>query len=269
MIKRYITGAYSSQNRFAASPEIFAQFHDFVESYQSQEDDMISFRDLQTAISELFNGHYDLLDGFQKLLPGFRKEVESRRRETRKLRRQQWFVTACLAQTQSPLLRLPREIRDNIWSEVVSGNIAHVEKDLASGKFLYYQCMAPNGFKSSVCPPGTGDHAQCSVSGPSNFAGFRRICKQIYLELPDCHDTFFSHSALQFSDLEDAEEFLFSLEERDRAAITHLRLPVPREVWATDRSASELPAFMAWNHINNYFSCPWDRESVCILRNPT
>ncbi|KAM3076938.1 hypothetical protein ACMFMG_003594 [Clarireedia jacksonii] len=261
---RTLLGSYIDvvEARFAENPEVFAQFHDCIESFQSQEDGSISLRDLKSAIYELFDGHHDLLHGFRQLLPGFAAEVESRQKEAKKLQRQKDLVTACLVQTESPLLRLPREIRDNIWSEVVSGNIAHVNKDPATGKFSYHQCVAPTGLKSSVCPPGTGDHAQCSTSGPSNFAGFRRICKQIYLELPDSRHTLFSQNALQFSDLEDAEEFLFSFEESVRAEISHLRLSVPRQVWAATHSDTGHPLFRAWEHINNYCSCPWDRKSL-------
>lgn len=259
-------GAYQTQDRFAANPEVFAQFRDFIESFQLQNDGTISLRDLEVVIWELFDGHDDLLHEFRQLLPDFAAEVESSRRETKEVQRQEEHVKACLVQTGSPLLRLPREIRDNIWSEVISGNIAHVNKDPVSGKFSYHRCLAPNAFKSSVCPPGTGDHARCSTSGPSSFAGFRRICKQIYLELPDSRKTLFAQNALAFSDLEDAEEFLFSLDECDRAAITHLRLSVPRQVWTAANSDTNLSSFRAWEHINNYFSCPWDRKSVCISR---
>ncbi|PQE28995.1 hypothetical protein CJF30_00004010 [Rutstroemia sp. NJR-2017a BBW] len=263
-----LLGRYSdvveSQSRFADNPEVFAQFRDFIETFQSQEDDMISLSDLTDAIEDLFSGHYDLLDNFYALLPGFKADVESHRKQTRRLQKREALLGNCRIQTESPLLRLPREIRDNIWSEVVSGNIAHVHKDPASREFRYHQCVAANGFNSSVCPPGTGDHAECSVTGPSSFAGFRRICKQITLELPDLQDAFFSGNALQFSDLEDAEQYLFALEEPDRAAIAHLRLPVPRQVWAAEGAEAELPTFKAWEHINNYFSCPWDRASLRV-----
>jgi hypothetical protein len=126
--------------------------------------------------------------------------------------------------------------------------------------------MASKGLKSLACPPGLGDHIDCPTSGPSNYAIIQLVCKQIHKEL-DSAGTLFSHSALQFADLDVAYQYLFGLREDDRAAITHLRLSIPYSL------TSALPGSnydiyhgpeMAdnWQAICNYFSSPWDRKTV-------
>lgn len=175
-------------------------------------------------------------------------------------------IRACKGQTKSALLCLPREIRDKIWKDVVVDNIVHVSRDVDSERFSYHSCLASKGLKSSACPSGEGDHAQCATTArwkTRNLPSYRLICKQISFELPDTKSTFFSKNAFHFDNLEDAEEYLFALRENDRAAITHLRLPIPyslsRQTWNSG------PEFRAWESIMNYFSCPWVRDTVCIL----
>ena len=38
---------------------------------------------------------------------------------------------ACSKQSSSPLLKLPRELRDKIWAGVVSDNIIHISRNAA------------------------------------------------------------------------------------------------------------------------------------------
>jgi hypothetical protein len=181
---------------------------------------------------------------------------------------------ACERQSDSRLLTLPREIRDRIWEDVVTGNVIHVStcsdihvKRRRSGRpkrprWNYHSCMASKGLESSACPPGSGDHIHCLTSGPSNYAIIHLVCKQIHIEL-DSADTFFSHNALQFADLHVAYKYLFGLKEDDRAAITHLRLSIPYSWTSVEHDAHRRPKNVPeWQAICNYFSNPWDRRTV-------
>jgi hypothetical protein len=182
---------------------------------------------------------------------------------------------ACERQSDSRLLSLPREIRDKIWEDVVTGNVIHVStcseirviKRRRSGRpkrphWNYHSCMASKGLESSACPPGSGDHIHCLTSGPSNFAIIHLVCKQIHMELNSA-DTFFSHNALQFADLDVAYKYLFGLNEDDRAAITHLRLSIPYSLTSVEHEPCHRPGNVPeWHAICNYFSNPWNRRTV-------
>jgi len=182
---------------------------------------------------------------------------------------------ACERQSDSRLLTLPREIRDKIWEDVVTGNVIHVStsseihhvKRRRPGRpkrprWIYHSCMASKGLESSACPPGSGDHIHCLSSGPSNYAIIHLVCKQIHIEL-DSADTFFSHNALQFADLHVAYKYLFGLREDDRAAITHLRLSIPYSLTTVRvERYHHYGNFPEWHAICNYFSNPWDRRTV-------
>jgi hypothetical protein len=181
---------------------------------------------------------------------------------------------ACERQSNSGLLALPREIRDKIWENVVTGNVIHVStcseihvKRRRSGRpkrthWHYHSCMASKGLQSSACPPGSGDHINCPTSGPSNYAIIHLVCKQIHIEL-DSASTFFSRNALQFADLEVAYKYLFGLKENDRAAIAHLRLSIPYSVTGMGDPFNHRPGDIPeWHAICNYFSNPWNRRTV-------
>jgi hypothetical protein len=96
-------------------------------------------------------------------------------------------------------------------------------------------------------------------TGPSNHPNIRLICKQALLELPDAETTFFSENAIQFADLETADAFLFDLTEPQRSAIPHLRLAIPFNI--ATRGTFEL-----WQGILNYFSNPWERQTVRLVK---
>lgn len=196
---------------------------------------------------------------------------------------------ACDIQSNSKLLTLPREIRDRIWEEAVTGNIIHVTRapdrlakrkrtthrssttPKRKQKYTFHTCNSPLGLKSSASPPGQGDHSQCTTSGPSDYPNLNLVCKQMYHELPELTATIFSKDAFQFADLESAEEYLFQLEEDQRASISHLRIALPyaltvglnqdwRQHWRY--SANQPNIWNSWMAICNYFSNPWDRETV-------
>lgn len=187
---------------------------------------------------------------------------------------------ACERQSSSRLLTLPREIRDKIWKEVVTGNVIHIStssdihvKRWRSGRpkhphWQYYSCMSSQGLQSSVCPPGSGDHVNCPTSGPSTYAIIHLVCKQIHIEL-DSAGTFFSHNALQFADLEVANRYLFGLGEDDRASITHLRLLIPYSLMSMNHRPYYHPGKVPeWHAICNYFSNIWDRRTVRHVQSP-
>ncbi|KAN0104451.1 hypothetical protein V8E51_010196 [Hyaloscypha variabilis] len=187
---------------------------------------------------------------------------------------------ACDRQSASRLLTLPREIRDKIWEEVVTGNIIHIStssdihvKRGRSGrpkrpKWQYYICVASKGLKSSVCQPGSGDHRDCPTSGPSNYAIIHLICKQIHMEL-DSARTFFSHNALQFADLDIAYKYLFGLQEDDRASITHLRFLIRYTLMSVDYRSYHHPGMVReWYALCNYFSNIWDRKTLNMYPQP-
>ncbi|RDW79741.1 hypothetical protein BP6252_04379 [Coleophoma cylindrospora] len=176
-------------------------------------------------------------------------------------------------QTQSKLMTLPREIRDRIWWQVVTGNVLHVapRKESAPARsrqarkrqktlpaFNLYMCAASKGLQSSACSPGVADHSDCVVEGGSTFPNYQAICKAVRHELPPAK-LFYSHNAFQFAELLTAEQFLFGLAEQDRAAITHLRLDVPFQIGDWNCSAAEQHA---WTAICNYYSVPWDRSTL-------
>ncbi|EDN93875.1 predicted protein [Sclerotinia sclerotiorum 1980 UF-70] len=268
VIHRYLN---TIKSRFQDDPTIYEQFIHFTENFQ--EDGDMSSGDLEMVLEVLFRGHDDLIQEYHNLRPTFEEaktfymerkreeeeaEVEEMKRIADATRRD--HIRACEVQSKSTLLRLPREIRDTIWKDVVSENIVHISRDANSSSYSFHSCVAPNGLKSSACPSGKGDHTQCATTGPSDFPSYRLICKQINLELPDARGTLFSKSVFHFDDLVDAEEYLFGLKERDRAAITHLRLPIPYSLSTKHEDSG--PEFQAWEAIINYFSCPWVRETL-------
>jgi hypothetical protein len=200
-----------------------------------------------------------------------------------KLKQDEDHRLACDAQSSSKLLSLPREVRDRIWEEVLNGNIIHITRvperpskrqktDRISipkkpPKYTFHMCRSPLGLASSASPPGQHDHSTCSVTGKSDYPNLNLVCKQMYHELPDLTTTFFSQDALQFADLDTADEFLFGIEEDQRASISHLRIAVPYALTYMHTTYSSLDekfsdVHKAWRGICNYFSNQWDRETV-------
>jgi hypothetical protein len=122
---------------------------------------------------------------------------------------------ACSKQSSSLLLKLTRELRNNIWAGVASDNIIHISynkfnrRKTIKPKFLFHTCSAPTGLQSLACPPRTADHKYCSTTGRSNYGAIALVCKQIRMELPNIVDTLYSQNALQFPNLGTAEAFLF------------------------------------------------------------
>ncbi|KAE9363454.1 hypothetical protein N431DRAFT_389336 [Stipitochalara longipes BDJ] len=230
-------------------------------------------QELLQTVRGLFCRDIDLLQGFEQFIMHSYPEATAKAKaisavgiETHR--------QACEGQSDSRLLTLPREIRDKIWKEVVTGNVIHIStssdihvKRGRSGRpkrphWQYYSCMASKGLRSSVCPPGSGDHLNCPTSGPSNYAIIHLVCKQIHMEL-DSAGTFFSHNALQFADLAVAYKYLFGLREDDRASITHLRLLIPYSLMSMDHRSYHHPGKVSeWHAICNYFSNIWDRKTL-------
>jgi hypothetical protein len=184
--------------------------------------------------------------------------------------------SACEAQSASPLLTLPRELRDKIWDLVTVGNVIHVSqitkdhpkrrgRNSRIKKYSLHMCTSPQGYNSVACPPGTGDHALCVTSGQSNYGDWRAACKQMCMEIPRTwnREGALARNALQFADLETAQSFVFGLQEEDRASISHLRLAVPYSITHSHPQLSAAPDLIPWYSICNYFSNPWDRKSVC------
>jgi hypothetical protein len=103
---------------------------------------------------------------------------------------------ACERQSKSPLLTLPREIRDKIWYEVTQGNVIHVSPNSTWGSFFRgkrrktrafssHACRAEKGVGSSACPPGIEDHANCSTVS-IRFLTLFDFQLQIYLLSSSC-----------------------------------------------------------------------------------
>lgn len=164
------------------------------------------------------------------------------------------------------LLRLPLEIREKIWHEVLTGNVIHISKkpnqtSSHSSAFSHNYCRCPDMLSSSAAPAGKSDHANCIYYGLSNFGSIRLTCKQIRMELPDSlEDLLYSQNALHFNSLEEANEYLFGLSERRRCIITYLRFSVP-DCFGSSIFKDEA-VYWHWLGLMNYFSCPWDRETV-------
>ncbi|TGO36761.1 hypothetical protein BHYA_0115g00100 [Botrytis hyacinthi] len=259
-----------NQLKLLLGSQEFTNFH---------EDEEMLREDLKATVGEILQGHDDLIQEYQRIRMLFderedfelaRTHVEeAKKEELRKIASaegQAAHIRACEAQSKSTLLRLPREIRDTIWNDVMQGNIVHISRidfedaSPSSSSFKYHSCVATTGLKSSACPAGKGDHALCARTSRSDFPSYRLVCKQMNLELPEARETFFAKNALHFDNVEDAEEFIFGLKERDRAAITHVRLPVPYSLAMKDYN--EDIDFRAWEAIMNYFSCPWARATL-------
>jgi hypothetical protein len=207
-----------------------------------------------------------------------------------KARQEEEHRQACDLQSNSKLLTLPREIRDRIWEEAAAGNIIHVARasdqpakrkrithrssrtPKRKHKYTFHTCVSPLGLKSTASAPGHGDHSECTSTGPSDYPSINLVCKQMYHELSNLTSTIFSKDALQFSDLETADEYLFELEEDQRASIGHLRIAIPYALtsagvlqdWTQHwRFSNHQPnLWNSWKAICNYFSNPWDRETV-------
>ncbi|KAF7957030.1 hypothetical protein EAE96_004351 [Botrytis aclada] len=270
------------KNRFQDAPQIYEQFIEIIQKFP--EDEEMLREDLEATVRRLLEGHDDLIQEYQRVRILFderkaferaRKHVGEEEKEARRniasAERQAAHVRACEAQSNSTLLRLPREIRDAIWIDVVQGNIVHISRmgvgdasSLSSSlkSYKYHSCVATTGLKSSACPAGEGDHALCARDRRSDFPSYRLVCKQMNLELPEGRATFFAKNALHFDNVEEAEDFIFGLRESDRAAITHVRLPVPYSLAINDHG--EVMKFRAWEAIMNYFSCPWDRATLGV-----
>ncbi|KAF7936604.1 uncharacterized protein EAE97_007970 [Botrytis byssoidea] len=269
---------HTLENRFQDEPQIYERFIETIQNFH--EDEEVLREDLEATVGEILQGHDDLIQEYQRIRMLFderedfelaRTHVEEAKKEAlRKIasaERQAAHIRACEAQSKSTLLCLPREIRDAIWNDVVQGNIVHISRidvedasSSSSTPFKYHSCVATTGLKSSACPAREGDHALCARTGRSDFPSYRLVCKQMNLELPEARAAFFANNALHFDNAEDAEEFIFGLKERDRAAITHLRFPVPYSLAMVDYN--EGMNFRAWEAIMNYFSCPWARATL-------
>ncbi|TVY19222.1 hypothetical protein LARI1_G002188 [Lachnellula arida] len=237
--------------------------HEFDEILSDYETKPRSFPEVYTQVSRLFNHDPDLLSGFQEFLldtyPAQNSQVLAAQ-----AKRDEAHRRACKQQSSSPLLTLPREIRDKIWDEAILGNVVHVSSRRARWsslgmEFFFHACRAEKGAGSLACPPGVGDHADCSTTGPSNYPDIRLACKQLLLELPDAETTFFSKTAFQFADLKTADAFLFGLSEPQRSSITHLKLAVLHNVTSDEFSDEN---YELWIGILNYFSNPWERKSL-------
>ncbi|KUJ10242.1 uncharacterized protein LY89DRAFT_254763 [Mollisia scopiformis] len=233
-------------------------------------------RALHQEIDALFVDDPHLLETLdQFLVEKFPKQIA--KAEEARIEQEETHRIACEIQSESRLLTLPREIRDKIWEEAVIGQVIHISHTEAHSpkrrrpgrpkraKFLYHACKA--GLHSSACPPGQGDHINCSTDGPSDFHGISLVCRQVYLELP-ASDSMLSNNALQFSDLNTADRFLFGLDEDIRASVTHLKLAVPYSL--TGRIYPLYGVAMAdpWQSICNYYSNPWDRKSLRMYPKP-
>ncbi|KAF7884074.1 uncharacterized protein EAF01_011497 [Botrytis porri] len=270
-------------DRFPDESQTYKRFIEIIKNFH--EDVEMPREILEATVGEILKGHDDLIQEYQRICILFderddfelaRKIVEEEEKEALRIiasaKRQAAHIRAYKTQRKSTLLRLPREIRDTIWKDVVQGNIVHisrVEDENASSSssisFKYHSCVATTGLKSSACPAGEGDHALCARTSRSDFPSHRLVCKQMNLELPEARATFFAKNALHFDNLEDAQEFVFGLKERDRAAITHIRLPVPYSLAMKD--CDEGMEFRAWEAIMNYFSCPWVRSTLHLYDN--
>lgn len=268
------------------------EFLDILKDYEKQPR---PFFQIYADVAELLNKEEALLGGFEQFL-----------RET--FPRQHAYLEKCASARRqlvcgvqnSRLLSLPREIRDNIWEEVVTANIFHISKiqdadgetetaetqetegTQESGeieenvsptsrqrpiRYQYHACRSHNGSSSSACPAAMGDHIECLNSGPSKHPwcpAINLVCKQILLELPKSKGTLFSENALQFDNLQTAESFLFGLSEPQRSSIQHLKLAIPLDLVYTYEYNYQKPEFArSWTAIMNYFSVPWRRRSVC------
>ncbi|KAL3418282.1 hypothetical protein PVAG01_09998 [Phlyctema vagabunda] len=202
-------------------------------------------------------------------------------------------TSAIERQSQSRLMTLPREIRNKIWQEVRREIIIHVSENQhhyqprrkrqrrsrLAPKFLFHVCSSPRGLASSACSS-HADHSDCFTREPSTASHLSRVCKAIYMENQDTTTdeiSFYSQNAFQFEDLYTANEYLFALQEVQRASITHLRLDLPflqPDSWAEGRDNSSTQesdvdvyqsshdSLATWKGICNYFSCPWDRNTL-------
>ncbi|CZR62441.1 uncharacterized protein PAC_12338 [Phialocephala subalpina] len=210
---------------------------------------------------------------FLHILRTFQSWYKIAKAENAKIAQEVAHRAACEFQTKFRLLTLPRELRDKIWAEVVTGNIIHISKGyehdskrLCRGhprraKFFYHACVASNGLRSTACPAGKGDRVDCSTDGPSGHCGISLVCKQISMELPK-FGSMLSRNALQFSNLITAEEYLFGLDENTRASITHLRLAVTYALTTLQYLHHYRDGAMGgWRGILNYFSNPWDTKT--------
>ena len=141
--------------------------------------------EIQSRVTRLFNNDPFLMDGFTEFLletyPEHHAQVPAAQAERNEAHR-----LACERQSKSPLLTLPREIRDKIWDEAIRGSIIHVQakRDSAFDTFFsskrrktrqyrFYGCRAEKGLASLACPAGEGDHANCSTVSAHKF--FRRL----------------------------------------------------------------------------------------------
>ena len=184
---------------------------------------------------------------------------------------------ACELQLASPLLTLPRELRDKIWEECLNGNIIHVapsgERKGEKEEWGYHLCRSEKGLESSACPAGMGDHGMCETGGENTFVNLRRVCRQMFLEMRGWEDGmdggFWRENAVQFSSLRDAGRWLFGIHEERRRRLGRVRIALPAGGrWGGDAEGDEDEMqdgegrIGKWEAICNYFSNPWDRTSV-------
>lgn len=175
---------------------VFEQYIDIL-----RHDEKFSSHYLLELVEELLEERDDLIQAYHQL-QRMVEEQSIRRRENKKqniakanAQRRKEHIRTHQTQEKSALLRLPREIRDTIWEDVVSASIVHISKDIEFTSYSYHLYVAPKELKSSAYPAGKGDHADCPTTGPSDFRLYRLICKQINHELPVTKDDFFSRHA--------------------------------------------------------------------------
>ncbi|KAH8804838.1 hypothetical protein F5884DRAFT_884584 [Xylogone sp. PMI_703] len=192
------------------------------------------------------------------------------------------YQLACEKQSRARcrLLRLPLEIREKIWAETLVGGVVHVcrkDRSLSSdtdpdyvarpSEFSHTYCRCASPLGSSSAPAGKSDHVNCRPSSSSSFASIRLVCKQIYMELPrdDVNDLLYARNALQFDDVQSAFDYLFSIRENRRCAVTHLRFSLPRS-FMTDvvLPQEDQEVIEKLGGVFNYYGLPWDRETLGI-----
>lgn len=181
---------------------VFEQYIDILRYYKK-----FSSHYLLELVEELLEERDDLIQAYHQLQPMVQEQSICCRENERwnianaNAQRREKHIRIYQTQEKSALLRLPREIRDTIWEDVVSASIVHVSKDIESTSFSHHLCVAPGELKSSACPAGKGDHADCPTTGPSDFRLYRLICRQNNHELPVAKDDFFPRHALHFDDM--------------------------------------------------------------------
>lgn len=217
--------------------------------------------DLQVHAEKLFQRHAEAKDGVAQFLHTLLPQRYADEAAANKIKQAEYHA-ACAMQSHSPLLKLPRELRDNIWREVLHEDVIHVTRGLVEGdsleRYIYYTCVCDDKLNSLACGLGEGEHLACAMQDSTTYLDIRLVCKQILTELPDVDRAIFGQCAFHFSTLDVAEGWLFGLEEHQRAAITRLRFALGHRMANATEGTS-------WANICNYFSIPWDRKTVCFV----